>query len=237
MSQVKTIQIRKANERGHVQIGWLDSYHTFSFGHYFDPAHMGFRSLRVINDDRVTPKAGFDTHGHRDMEIITYVLEGALEHKDSLGTGSVIYPGDAQRMTAGTGILHSEFNHSETDLVHLLQIWILPEKQGLAPSYEQRAIPLEEKLGKLRLIAARDGRNGAVTVHQDVELYASVLNAGDNVSYNLQPNRHAWLHIARGAVTFNGYALTAGDAAAVSGEEQLQISTDSEAEILLFDLA
>lgn len=237
MSQVKTIQIRKADERGHVQIGWLDSYHTFSFGHYFDPAHMGFRALRVINDDRVAPKAGFDTHGHRDMEIITYVLEGALEHKDSLGTGSVIYPGDAQRMTAGTGIRHSEFNHSETDLVHLLQIWILPEKQGLPPSYEQRAIPLEEKLGKLRLIASRDGRNGAVTVHQDVELYVSVLKTGDTVSYDLQPNRHAWLHVARGAVSFNGYALTAGDAAAVSGEEHLQISTDSEAEILLFDLA
>src|SRR6478672_2863457 len=237
MNSVKTIQIRKANERGHVQIGWLDSYHTFSFGNYYDPAQMGFRSLRVINDDRVAPKAGFDTHGHRDMEIITYVLEGALEHKDSLGTGSVIYPGDAQRMTAGTGILHSEFNHSSTTPVHLLQIWIIPEKQGLTPSYEQRAIPLEEKLGKLRLIASRDGRNGAVTVHQDVELYVSVLKAGDNVSYDLKPHRHAWLHVARGAVSFNGYALTEGDAAAVSGEEQLEISTDSEAEILLFDLA
>jgi redox-sensitive bicupin YhaK (pirin superfamily) len=237
MNPVKTIQIRKANERGHVQIGWLDSYHTFSFGNYYDPAHMGFRSLRVINDDRVAPKAGFDTHGHRDMEIITYVLEGALEHKDSLGTGSVIYPGDAQRMTAGMGILHSEFNHSSTDPVHLLQIWIIPEKQGLTPSYEQQTVPLAEKQGKLRLIASRDGRNGAVTVHQDVELYASVLKAGDRISYDLQPNRHAWLHVAQGAVTLNGYALTEGDAAAVSGEEQLQISTDSAAEILLFDLA
>lgn len=237
MSQVKTIQIRNSHERGHTKIGWLDSYHTFSFGGYLDPNNMGFRSLRVINDDRVAPGAGFGTHGHRDMEIITYVLEGSLKHKDSLGTGSVIYPGEAQRMSAGTGIMHSEFNDSETEPVHLLQIWIIPEKQGLPPSYEQRAIPLEEKQGKLRLIAAKDGREGAVTVHQDVELYASVLEPGDRVEYDLKPHRHAWLQVALGTATFNGHPLAEGDGATVSGEERLEISTDSGAEILLFDLA
>lgn len=237
MSQVKTLQIRKSNARGHVKIGWLDSHHTFSFGNYYDPNHMGFRALRVINDDRVTPGAGFGTHGHRDMEIITYVLEGALEHKDSLGTGAVIYPGDAQRMSAGTGIMHSEFNHSQTEPVHFLQIWIVPDTQGLPPSYEQRSIPLEEKRGKLRLIAAKDGREGAVTVHQDMALYVSVLEAGDRVSYDLKPNRHAWLHIARGTATLNGHSLTEGDGASLSGEERLEISTDAGGEILLFDLA
>lgn len=170
MSLVKTIQIRNSHERGHTKIGWLDSYHTFSFGNYLDPNHMGFQSLRVINDDRVTPGAGFATHSHRDMEILTYVLEGALEHKDSLGTGAVIYPGEAQRMSAGTGIRHSEFNHSKTEPVHFLQIWIVPDQQGLQPSYEQRDFPLEEKRGKLRLIAAKDGREGAVTIHQNVDL-------------------------------------------------------------------
>ena len=237
MSQVKTLQIRKSNDRGHVKIGWLDSHHTFSFGNYYDPNHMGFRALRVINDDRVTPGAGFGTHGHRDMEIITYVLEGALEHKDSLGTGAAIYPGDAQRMSAGTGIMHSEFNHSQTEPVHFLQIWIVPDTQGLPPSYEQRSIPLEEKRGKLRLIAAKDGREGAVTVHQDIELYVSVLEAGDRVSYDLKPNRHAWLHVARGTATLNGHSLAEGDAASLSGEERLEISSDVGGEILLFDLA
>lgn len=237
MSQVKTLQIRKSNARGHVKIGWLDSHHTFSFGNYYDPNHMGFRALRVINDDRVTPGAGFGTHGHRDMEIITYVLEGALEHKDSLGTGAAIYPGDAQRMSAGTGIMHSEFNHSQTEPVHFLQIWIVPDTQGLPPSYEQRSIPLEEKRGKLRLIAAKDGREGAVTVHQDMALYVSVLEAGDRVSYDLKPNRHAWLHIARGTATLNGHSLTEGDGASLSGEERLEISSDVGGEILLFDLA
>ncbi|GAC1470780.1 MAG: pirin family protein [Chamaesiphon sp.] len=237
MSQVKTIQIRHSQERGQVNMGWLNSYHTFSFGHYLDPNHMGFRALRVINDDRVAPGGGFGAHGHRDMEIITYVLEGALEHKDSLGTGAVIYPGDAQKMSAGTGIMHSEFNHSKTEPVHFLQIWIVPEKQKLPPSYEQRTIPLEEKRGKLRLIAAKDGHEGVVTVHQDVKLYASVLEAEDRVSYHLQPNRYAWLQVARGEVKFNSYSLTEGDGAAISGEEQLQISTNTGAEILLFDLA
>jgi hypothetical protein len=237
MSQVKTLQIRNSQERGHVKIDWLDSYHTFSFGHYFDPDHMGFRSLRVINDDRIAPGAGFGTHGHRDMEIITYVLEGALEHKDSLGTGAVIYPGEAQRMTAGTGILHSEFNHSKTEPVHLLQIWIVPEEEGLPPSYEQRAIPLEEKRGKLRLIAARDGRDGAVTIHQDAALYASVLEPGERVFYDLKANRHGWLHVARGTATLNDRSLTEGDAVAIAGEERLEIGTDMGGEILLFDLA
>ena len=237
MSQVKTLQIRNSQERGHVKMGWLDSYHTFSFGHYFDPNHMGFRSLRVINDDRIAPGAGFSTHGHRDMEIITYVLEGALEHKDSLGTGAVIYPGEAQRMTAGTGILHSEFNHSKTEPVHLLQIWIVPEEEGLPPSYEQRVIPVEEKQGILRLIAAKDGRDGAVTIHQDVALYASVLEPGDCVFYDLKPNRHGWLQVARGTATLNDRSLTEGDGVALAGEERLEISTEMGGEILLFDLA
>lgn len=240
MSQVKTLQIRDRHERGHTKISWLDSYHTFSFGNYQDPNHMGFRSLRVINDDRVTPGAagaGFATHSHRDMEILTYVLEGALEHKDSLGTGAVIYPGEAQRMSAGTGIRHSEFNHSKTEPVHFLQIWIVPDQQGLQPSYEQRDFPLEEKRGKLRLIAAKHGREGAVTIHQDVDLYVSVLEPGDRVSHRLNPHRYAWLQVARGEANLNGYALKEGDGAAVSEEEQLSVSTDIGAEILLFDLA
>jgi hypothetical protein len=191
----------------------------------------------VINDDRVTPGAGFATHSHRDMEILTYVLEGALEHKDSLGTGAVIYPGEAQRMSAGTGIRHSEFNHSKTEPVHFLQIWIVPDQQGLQPSYEQRDFPLEEKRGKLRLIAAKDGREGAVTIHQDVDLYVSVLEPGDRVSHRLNPHRYAWLQVARGEANLNGYALKEGDGAAVSEEEQLSVSTDIGAEILLFDLA
>lgn len=237
MSQLKTIQIRNAQERGHTKITWLDSYHTFSFGNYRDPNHMGFRSLRVINDDRVVPGAGFATHSHRDMEIITYVLEGALEHKDSLGTGAVIYPGDAQRMSAGTGITHSEFNHSQVEPVHFLQIWILPDTPGLPPSYEQRAFPPQERRGLLRLIAAKDGREGAVTIHQDMDLYVSLLEPGDQVSYHLKPQRYAWLQVARGIVTLNDRVLEEGDGAAVNGEEQLKLSTDMGAEILLFDLS
>ncbi|PMB12958.1 quercetin 2,3-dioxygenase [Fischerella thermalis CCMEE 5282] len=237
MNQVKTIQIRHGNERGHTKISWLDSYHTFSFGGYVDPNHMGFRSLRVINDDRVAPGAGFATHSHRDMEIITYVLEGALEHRDSLGTGAVIYPGDAQRMSAGSGITHSEFNHSKTKPVHFLQIWIVPDRKGLSPSYEQRTFPSEERSGILRLIAAKDGREGAVTIHQDVDLYASLLQPNDLVSYHLKPQRYAWVQVARGVVTLNGHSLKEGDGAAVNGEEQLEISTDTGGEILLFDLA
>lgn len=228
--------IHDRNARGQTKIGWLDSYHTFSFGNFSDPNRMGFRSLRVINDDRIVPGAGFGTHGHRDMEILTYVLEGALEHKDSLGTGSVILPGEAQVMSAGTGITHSEYNHSQTDPVHLLQIWILPDQQGLKPRYEQKAFPIEEKRGKLRLIAAKDGRDGAVTIHQDVNLYTSVLEPGDVINYHVQPHRYAWLQIAQGIATLNGEELRAGDGVQISVEEQLEISTEVGAEILLFDL-
>jgi len=231
------IQVRRSADRGHVQHGWLDTFHTFSFDTYHDPAHMHFRALRVINEDRVAADAGFPTHPHRDMEIITYVLEGALEHKDSLGNGSVIRPGDGQRMSAGTGIRHSEANASKTDPVHLLQIWILPEKKGIEPGYEQKAFPPEEKRGRLRLIADRDSRDGAVTVHQDVALYASVLAPGEQVEHRLGPGRHAWLQVARGAVSLNGHKLDQGDGAAVSEEAKLAIRADRDAEVLLFDLA
>ncbi|MCI0355585.1 MAG: pirin family protein [Acidobacteria bacterium] len=228
---------RASADRGHVQHGWLDTYHTFSFDTYYDPAHTHFRALRVINEDRVAPGAGFPMHAHRDMEIITYVLEGALEHKDSLGNGSTIRPGDGQRMSAGTGIRHSEANASKTDPIHLLQIWILPEKKGLAPGYEQKSFPPEEKRGRLRVIAARDGRDGAVTIHQDVSLYASLLAPGQQVEHQLDPGRHAWLQVARGAVTLNGTKLDQGDGAAVSDEGKLTISAGQEAEVLLFDLS
>ncbi len=229
--------IHDRNARGHTKLGWLDSYHTFSFGGFHDPQRMGFRSLRVINDDRVIPGAGFGTHSHQDMEILTYVLDGALEHKDSLGNGAVIYPGEAQVMSAGTGITHSEFNHSKTEPVHFLQIWIIPDQQGLQPRYEQRDFSPEEKQGKLRLIAARDGREGAVTIHQDVDLYTSVLESGDAVTYHLQPNRYGWVQVARGLVTLNGEPLREGDGVQLQGEEQVEISTDIGAEILVFDLA
>lgn len=227
--------IHDRHARGHTKLGWLDSYHTFSFGGFYDPQRMGFRSLRVINDDRIIPGAGFGAHSHHDMEILTYVLEGALEHKDSLGTGAIIHPGEAQIMSAGTGITHSEFNASEAEPVHLLQIWIIPDKQGLQPRYEQRDFPLEEKRGKLRLIAAKDGRDGAVTIHQNVDLYASVMEPGNVVTHNLKPNRYAWLQIAKGVATLNGNPLREGDGAQISGEK-FEISTDIGAEILLFDL-
>ena len=231
------LTIRKAEDRGHANHGWLNTYHTFSFANYYEPKHMGFRALRVINEDRVSPGNGFGTHGHRDMEIITYVLEGALEHKDSIGTGSVIQPGEVQRMSAGTGILHSEFNHSKTDSVHFLQIWLLPEKEGLPPSYEQRNFSPAKTPGKLHLVAARDGRDAAVTVHQDVDLYAAVLEPGDRVSHSLQPQRHAWVQVARGAITLNGLSLDKGDGAAISEETDVVIEATTDAEILLFDLA
>ncbi|MBD2306891.1 pirin family protein [Chroococcidiopsis sp. FACHB-1243] len=231
------ITLRQSQERGHANHGWLDSYHTFSFANYYDPSHMGFRSLRVINEDRVQPGRGFGTHGHRDMEILTYVLEGALEHKDSIGNGEIVRPGEVQRMSAGTGIMHSEFNSSATEPVHLLQIWILPDRQSLEPSYEQKAFSVAERQGKLRLIAAKDGRNGAVTIHQDVDLYSAILQPQDRVTYQLQPNRYAWLQVARGAVTLNGHHLMAGDGVATSAAELLEISSDRDAEILLFDLA
>ena len=231
------ITVRKSEARGHANHGWLDSYHTFSFASYYDPNYMNFRSLRVINEDVVSPGKGFGTHGHSDMEIITYVLEGALEHKDSLGTGAVIKPGEVQRMTAGTGIQHSEFNHSQTDPVHLLQIWLLPDTKGLSPSYEQRDFSLAQRRGKLRLVAARDARDGAVKVHQDVDLYAAVLDKGSRVSHALGPNRHAWVQVARGSVLLNGLTLENGDAAAVSDEAEVVIEAAEDAEFLLFDLA
>jgi len=231
------ITVRKSEARGHANHGWLDSYHTFSFASYYDPNYMNFRSLRVINEDVVSPGKGFGTHGHSDMEIITYVLEGALEHKDSLGTGAVIKPGEVQRMTAGTGIQHSEFNHSQTDPVHLLQIWLLPDTKGLSPSYEQRDFPLAERRGKLRLVVARDARDGAVKVHQDVDLYAAVLDKDSRVAHALQPNRHAWVQVARGSVLLNGLTLENGDAAAVNGETEVVIEAAEDAEFLLFDLA
>ena len=232
------ITLRQSQERGHANHGWLDSYHTFSFANYYDPSHMGFRSLRVINEDRVQAGKGFGTHGHRDMEILTYVLEGALEHKDSIGNGAIVRPGEVQRMSAGTGIMHSEFNSSATEPVHLLQIWILPDRQGLEPSYEQKAFSVAERQGKLRLIAAKDGRDGAVTIHQDVDLYSAVLQPQDRVTYQLQPNRYAWLQVARGVVTLNeDNHLKAGDGVAIGAAELLEISSDRDAEILLFDLA
>jgi redox-sensitive bicupin YhaK (pirin superfamily) len=228
---------RAADERGRTKLSWLDSAHTFSFNNYYDPRHMGFRQLRVINDDRVKPGTGFGTHGHRDMEILTYVLEGALEHEDSTGNGSVIRPGEVQRMSAGTGISHSEYNHSRTEPVHFLQIWILPDHQGLQPSYEQRFFAPEELRGQWRLIAARDGREGAVTVHQDGDVLATQLEPGEHIVYRLQAGRHAWLQLARGAVTLNGTQLTAGDCAAISQEEELELRADDGSEVLLFDLA
>ena len=231
------LTLRKASDRGRADFGWLDSRHTFSFGDYHDPAHMGFGPLRVINDDRIAAGGGFPTHPHRNMEIVTYVLDGALEHKDSLGTGSVIRPGDVQRMTAGTGIRHSEFNASKTEPVHLLQIWMLPEATGLQPSYEQKHFPAAEKLGTLRLVASRDGRNGSVTIHQDADLYAVILGDGDNVLHDLKPGRIAWLQVARGTATLNGARLDAGDGVAIETAGALELAGDKDAEVLLFNMA
>ncbi len=231
------ITVRRADARGHADHGWLDSRHTFSFADYYDEQHMGFRSLRVINEDRVQPGQGFGTHSHRDMEIVSYVLEGALEHKDSLGTGSVIHPHDVQRMTAGRGVSHSEFNASRDEPVHFLQIWILPRRPDLDPSYEQRLFPREEKHNRLRLLASEDGRDGSVTIHQDAELYGTVLDAGAAVRHALRPGRYAWVQVARGDVRVNGEALRAGDGAALSDEAAVDVTALGAAEVLLFDLA
>ena len=231
------ITIRHAEERGAVDMGWLVSRHSFSFGHYYDPAHMGFRALRVINEDRVAPGAGFPPHPHADMEIISYVLDGGLEHKDTLGTRSVIRPGEVQRMSAGTGIRHSEYNASASDPVHFLQIWILPERKGIAPGYEQKAFPAEEKRGRLRLVASRDGREGSVTVHQDVDLHAGLLEPGETVGFDVRPGRHAWVQVARGRLALNGRELGPGDGAAVSDETSLVLAAETGAEVLVFDLA
>lgn len=231
------ITIRHSIERGGGDYGWLKTHHTFSFNDYWDEKWMGFRSLRVINEDFVAPGGGFPTHPHRDMEIITYILSGKLEHKDSLGTGSVILPGDGQRMTAGRGIRHSEFNPSTTDSAHLLQIWILPDKQGHEPSYEQKSFPEAEKRGKLRLIASNDGADGSVKINQDAKLFASLLAPGEEVKHTLGAKRHAWVQVAKGEIELNGEKLNQGDGAAVSDEALLRIRATKEAEVLLFDLA
>ena len=231
------ITIRPSNERGGADYGWLKTRHTFSFNDYNDPRRMGFRSLRVINEDWVAPNGGFPTHPHRDMEIITYVLSGKLEHKDSLGTGSVILPGDGQRMTAGRGIRHSEANPSSTEAVHLLQIWILPNKQGYEPGYEQKSFPEAEKRDKLRLIASNGGAEGSVKINQDAKLFVTLLASGAEVTHTLDARRYAWLQVAKGEVELNGHKLHQGDGAAISEEKKLTIKATEEAEVLLFDLA
>ena len=232
-----TLALRKSEDRGQANFGWLDSRHSFSFGQYHDDAHMGFGPLRVINDDRVAPGGGFQPHGHADMEIISYVLDGGLEHKDSIGTGSVIRPGDVQRMSAGTGIRHSEFNASKTDPVHFLQIWIIPERRGLTPSYEQKMFGAQEKTGTLRLVGSRDGRDGSVTIHRDVDFYATLLHGAQAVTHELKSGRGAWVHVARGKVRLNGTALTAGDGAAIEAAGTLTLDGANDAEVLLFDMA
>jgi len=231
------IAVRRARERGHSEIGWLDSWHTFSFADYYDPRHMGFRALRVINEDRVAPGRGFGTHPHRDMEIVTCVLEGALEHRDSLGSGSVMRPGDVQRMSAGTGVTHSEWNHSRAEPVHFLQIWIVPERRGLPPGYEQRHFPEEETRDQLRLIAAPDGAGGALTLHQDAALYRAHLSAGRPVAHELGAGRHAWVQVARGEVALGEVTLAAGDGAAISDAARIELVAAGPSELLLFDLA
>lgn len=229
------LQIRKSNERGPAEHGWLSSRHSFSFGHYHDPAHMGFGPLRVINEDRVQPGMGFGTHGHRDMEIISYVLDGALEHRDSLGTGSVIHYGDVQRMSAGTGVQHSEFNHSKTDPVHFLQIWIMPERNGVEPSYEEKSFDRASKLGQLRLIASKDGRDGSVRIHQNASIFASILESDHQLNHALAPGRIAYVHVALGHATVNGTRLVAGDALKIVGEDAVTLS-EGNGELLVFDL-
>jgi quercetin 2,3-dioxygenase len=231
------ITIRKSQERGHFDHGWLNTYFSFSFADYYDPKHVHFRTLRVLNDDRVAAGAGFPEHPHRDMEIVTYVLEGALEHSDSMGNGSVIRPGDVQYMSAGTGVTHSEFNASKNEPVHLLQIWMFPEKKGFMPAYDQKNFPREDKQGKLRLVASPDGREGSVTIRQDNELYATVLGAGEAVRHELKPERHAYVQVARGSVKLNGTMLGEGDGAAISEEKAIELRGVKDAEVLLFDLA
>lgn len=230
------LSIRQSDERGLANFGWLNSRHTFSFGNYYDPKQMGFGPLRVINEDRVQPDKGFDTHGHRDMEIISYVLDGALEHRDSMGNGSVIRPGDVQLMSAGTGVRHSEMNPSATEPVHFLQIWILPEREGLVPGYEQKAFALAQRQGQLRLVGSRDGRGGSITIHQDVDLYASVLTAGDVLEHELAANRKGWLQVVRGTLQLNGQMLQPGDGVGIEGPQSLVIEAASDAEALLFDM-
>jgi redox-sensitive bicupin YhaK (pirin superfamily) len=231
------IQVRKAAERGHFDHGWLDTYHTFSFADYYDPAHMGFRSLRVINDDRVAPGQGFGMHGHRDMEIVTYVLDGALQHTDSMGNGSTVRAGELQRMTAGTGVRHSEFNPSDTEWVHLYQIWLLPRRKGLEPSYEQVAVRQEQKHGRFRLVASPDGAAGGLTIHQDARVYLASLLPGEGVAHQMERDRAAWLQILRGSVNVLGNDLAAGDGVAVTDESAVSVQGAVPSEVLLFELA
>jgi hypothetical protein len=231
------MEIRRSDERGHAQHGWLDSFHSFSFADYHDPRHMGFGPLRVINEDRVQPGQGFGTHGHRDMEIISYVLEGGLAHKDSMGNGSVIRPGDVQRMSAGTGVRHSEYNASDKDPVHFLQIWIEPNVRNAPPGYEEKHFEPAEKRGKLRLIASPDGRDGSVTIRQDAFLYATVLDGSDTVEFGQRAGRRTYVHVIRGEVTVNGQPLRAGDALKIEGEAKVRLESARDAEVLLFDLA
>lgn len=231
------VAIRKSAERGHRQHGWLDTYHTFSFGDYIDPQQMGFRSLRVLNEDWIEPGQGFGEHGHRDMEILTYVLEGAVAHRDSLGNGSVIRPGELQRMSAGTGILHSEANPSQDEPLHLLQIWLRPDRKGYEPSYEQKAFDLDEARGRWQLVASSDGRDGSLVIHQDARLWMVRLDAGATIRFDLEPGRHAWLQIARGTVDLESKELQAGDGAAFSAPQVIELRAGQPAELLLFDLA
>ena len=231
------IEIRKGEDRGYADHGWLRSYHSFSFADYRDPAHMGFGHLRVINEDRIQPGTGFGTHGHRDMEIISYVLEGALAHKDSMGNGSAIVPGDVQRMSAGKGVMHSEFNHAQDGVTHFLQIWIEPNVMGIPPSYEQKHFDAAAKKGRLRLVASPDGREGSVTIHQDAHVYAALLDGADRATHKLQPGRRTYLHVARGRLTANGQPLEAGDALKATNTSEIALEKGEEAEVLLFDLA
>jgi redox-sensitive bicupin YhaK (pirin superfamily) len=231
------LTVRLADDRGHFDHGWLDTRHTFSFAEYRDPSHMGFRTLRVLNEDRVQPGAGFPTHAHRDMEILSYVLAGRLAHRDSLGNGSVIVPGEVQRMTAGTGVTHSEANPSGEEPVHFLQVWIIPERTSLAPGYEQRAFPEAERRGRLRLVASRDGAEGSLTVHQDVRVFAGSFERSESATHRLAKGRHAWLQVARGQVRVNGQQLSAGDGAGISGEPEIRVEGAPRGEVLVFDLA
>lgn len=230
------ITLRRAEDRGHADHGWLKSWHTFSFGEYHDPAHMGFGNLRVINDDRIAPGTGFGTHGHRDMEIVSYVLDGALAHKDSMGNGAAIVPGEVQRMSAGTGVMHSEFNHARDNTTHFLQIWIYPDRAGIAPGYEQKAFPEAAKRGRLALVAARDGRDGAVTIHADAAIHAGLFDGDEAAELALAPGRRTWVHLARGELTVNGQALKAGDALGLVDEPLLTLANGRGAEVLVFDL-
>lgn len=230
------LEVRKASDRGRAELGWLSSRHTFSFASYHDPRHMGFRALRVINEDRVEPGKGFDTHSHRDMEILSYVIEGALEHRDSMGNGSIIRPGELQLMRAGTGVTHSEYNPSGSEPVHFLQIWVLPSAEGLEPAYEQREFPEAERRGRLRLVASSDGTDGSLRIHQDVSLYAALLGPDETLVHELPPGRFAWLQLVKGELSVNGTALSAGDGAALSDEARVELTGTTSSEALLFDL-